>query len=242
MAPNGKRGWEPGQKGTRKKAKLQHVVSLGHSTNLNGRHVRQFMSLSNLVTKGKIAPQVTNDKAEIFDGNNSSHGIYLKEAEDLYHLWGCTKSKNLKIKFEILCVIEDSTTELNIKKPILAFSEGFGDGNEWGHVRTMLDELFGTTGDYLHTKPDHLVSFTRIGDKFQIRIFKIKNMPTLDENSMVLDELRPIFVIRPIEINHNDSTTLFLDKDMFRVSQVIYVSSLSEFDFLSIAVYLVLIF
>ncbi|XP_062183038.1 uncharacterized protein LOC133887126 isoform X2 [Phragmites australis] len=171
-----------------KKPKLQQVVSLGHGWNLNTRHAEQLSALAALFTTRKVGFNTTDDKAEVPEDASSSHGLYMEIFDSgikkmtRYFLWVSNRAKELKIKLELLAVL-GASLDLEVKNPMVAFSQGFNDCDKWEGVKSLLFELFGRQDPSCDGVADFLYAFTRTGEKFHMRIYKIQTMTDLNADT-----------------------------------------------------------
>ncbi|CAO2145499.1 unnamed protein product, partial [Urochloa humidicola] len=89
--------------------------------------------------------EITDDRDSVLKVPGCSNGLYMEwsKKDDQYFLWGSTAEGKQQIKFEFHGGFEPSANILEVKKPMLAFSELFDFNNVWAEVKKMLQEIFG---------------------------------------------------------------------------------------------------
>uniref|UniRef100_A0A0A9GBI8 Uncharacterized protein n=1 Tax=Arundo donax TaxID=35708 RepID=A0A0A9GBI8_ARUDO len=203
-------------------------ASVGHSLNINERHAKQFQSLLVLASAERYPLQVTNDVVDVLARPSSLNGLYLQWEKDVdrYFLWGSIASKEFVVKFELDGGFEASINLLDVKNPLLVFSESFDHNDSWIEVKQLLRELFGhPDGEGASGDHDYLYAFTRTGVMLHLRIFKLLSHLNPNMENMKLEEVSPSFLLKPLETHRlcemedgssNYRKTIdFFDEDVF---------------------------
>uniref|UniRef100_A0A0E0L5L2 Brix domain-containing protein n=1 Tax=Oryza punctata TaxID=4537 RepID=A0A0E0L5L2_ORYPU len=156
---------------------------------INYRHKGQLSFLAALVTSKKTDLQATDARDEILRGYTSTAGLYMEwsKEHESYFLYASSQSKSATIKFELLAVagLEAFPQNIEVKKPLLVFSEGFANGGEWEDTQMLLFELFSKSVADVSCSEDYLYAFTRCWGKIYFRIYKINSLAGPDkEGSM----------------------------------------------------------
>nr|XP_034568535.1 uncharacterized protein LOC117833214 [Setaria viridis] len=111
--------------------------------------------------------EIIDDRDKILKFPGCSCGLYMEwsKKDHQYFLWGSTAEGKIQIKFEFHGGFEPSANLLDVKKPMLAFSESFGLNNCWREVKKMLQELFGhVDGEVPAGGYDYMLAFTWTGE------------------------------------------------------------------------------
>ncbi|PWZ05569.1 hypothetical protein Zm00014a_009120 [Zea mays] len=204
--------------------KVKREASVGRACNINSRHSNQLESLLALMSVKWRSLEIIDDRDKILKYPGCSCGLYMEwsKEDDQYFLWGSTGEGKIQIKFEFHGGFEPSANLLDVKKPMLAFSESFDLNSCWSEVKKMLRGLFGhVDGEVPSGSYDYMLAFMRTGEMLHLHIFKFHTQPTTDMKSMRLEGVSPTFILKPLEIycqgddlTEDLSIEHFIDEDM----------------------------
>ncbi|CAL4958717.1 unnamed protein product [Urochloa decumbens] len=197
------------------------MVCIGHSRNVNKRHLGQLKCLSALMLSAKQDLEITDDKFKVLINSKCSNGLYMKwrTKDDRYILWASSVSKKLRIKFDFHGGLEPAAKLLTTKNPVLVFSQSFDQNEAWREVKELLQELFGPSEEATGLEHDYVFAFTRTGMMFHLKIFKPLSHFAPNIDNLKLQEVSSTFILKPLKIvpltrTEKEEIHAFIDNQM----------------------------